>query len=148
MFSGYTLATINMKTILLKRFEKTLKFSIIFLFVLIIGGCEKSIFDYRHKYVGEWDFKVISAFYMLNGQEFHDTVFYHGLISYGSNKSELIVSFTSNYDQIISVNKDGTIPESWEVSGQFDDKKHLTLILRTPQSSLGMHGVTNITGNR
>jgi hypothetical protein len=137
-----------MKTNLFKRFEKTLIFSIIFLFVLIIGGCEKSIFDYRHKYVGDWDFKIISAVYMLNGQEFHDTAFYHGMISYGSDKNELIVSFKSNYDQILSVNKDGTISESWEVSGQFDDKKHLTLILRTPQSSLGMHGVTNITGNR
>jgi hypothetical protein len=137
-----------MKTILLKRFDKTLKFSMIILFVLIIGGCEKSIFDYRHKYVGDWEFKVIWAVYMLSGQEFHDTVFYHGLISYGNNESELIVSFTSNCDQIISVNKDGTIPESWEVSGQFDDKKHLTLILRSPQSSLGRQDVTNITGNR
>jgi hypothetical protein len=137
-----------MKIRLFHRFGKPLKCSIIVLIVLTTAGCEKSIFDFRYKYVGDWDFKVISAVYLLNGQEFHDTVFYQGQISYGSNKNELHVIYSTNFDQIISINKDGTIPESWEVSGRFDDKNHLTLMLRTPQSSLGMQGVTNITGTR
>jgi hypothetical protein len=138
-----------MKTIWLIKIEGAFRFSIIILFVcFIIGGCEKSIVDYRHKYVGDWNFKVISSFYILDGTEWHDTSYYNGSISYGSNKSELSISYASNDVQIVSLNKDGTIPESWEVSGQFNDTKHLTLILRTPRSMLGAYGETDITGNR
>jgi len=117
---------------------------------MVTNSCEKSVFDYRHKYVGEWNFKVIGYYWSMNpyptGWTFHDTIYYHGEISYGDEKSELIINYQSGENVIIAINKEGVINKSDEESGQFNDKEHVTIILRSSQSMLGAGYTKTITG--
>ncbi len=139
-----------MKKDLKKSLIRNSKFISTFLLLFLTIGCEKSVFDYRHKYVGDWNFEVIEYQWCMypypSGWSQIDTIFYTGDISYGDEKSELLVNYKSNKSIVISINKDGIVEGSYEESGQFDDKEHLSLTLRSSQSMLGAGYTITITG--
>ena len=130
-----------MRTECQRQVPGMIQFLITFLFLFLTLSCEKSVFDYRHKYIGEWDFITIGCYWSMSpyptGWFLRDTIYFHGEISYGDGKGELVIQYKSDENVLISINKDGTIDGSYEVSGQFDDKEHLTLTLNSPQSQLG-----------
>jgi hypothetical protein len=121
-----------------------------FLFLITTNSCEKSVFDYRHKYVGDWNFKVIGYYWSISpyptGWTFQDTSYYSGEISYGEGNNELVITYKSGENVVVSIDKEGVIDESYEISGQFEDKEHINLTIRSPQSMLGGGYTKTITG--
>jgi hypothetical protein len=90
--------------------------SIIVLLTFILNGCENELFDFRNKYLGNWEFDVSNRHEVYNvTQGFHDTttsVKYHGVIEYGSKHSAILFQ-ASGYSKEFSIEKDGKIiPEN------------------------------------
>ncbi|HNW73582.1 MAG TPA: hypothetical protein PKN44_08145 [Bacteroidales bacterium] len=139
-----------MKNERLKSACGKLSYCMILIFSILTNSCEKSVFDYRHKYVGEWNFKTIGYYWSMSpyptGWTFQDTTYYSGEISYGDDKSELNINYKSGENVIVSIDKEGVIDGTHEKSGQFDDKEHITLILSSPQSMIGGGYTKTITG--
>jgi hypothetical protein len=69
---------------------KYLTLAIIFLILL---SCEKESSDYRDKYTGNYNFKIIKIFY-LTGNSSADTSFYNGFIEKKEkNQDRIIIHF-------------------------------------------------------
>ena len=99
--------------------------------ILILVSCEKQLFDFRNKYLGNWKFDVSNSHEVFNTtQGFHDTTeinIYHGEIKYGSGDNK--ISFESpSYTNEFTINKDGSIVPilglgpNYSESGGFEDK--------------------------
>ena len=136
------LATIFMK--------KSVRFLIIGLILLnfLSNSCKKSIFNYRHKYVGEWNFTTIKHYWQ--GGYVYDTTIYHGDISYGASDKEINIQYTSSSSLTVGVNKDGSLYNSGHIngslSGNFEDKN--TLSLKLESSSAATTTRISINGTR
>jgi len=102
------------------------------LILLVFISCEKIIFDFRNKYLGNWEFDVSDRHEVYNtAQGFHDTIIlsiYHGKISYGSKHSAIKFQ-GEGFSQEFSIDKDGVIiPENdygpnYSESGGFEGNK-------------------------
>jgi hypothetical protein len=96
---------------------KNTKFAIIFILVILLNiSCEKLPFDFRNKYLGNWEFNLSDRHEVYNGtQGFHDTTTlrtYHGEFKYGSKHSAILFQ-ASGYSKEFSIKKDGEIfPEN------------------------------------
>jgi hypothetical protein len=85
-----SLATIKMKMKMKRAFT-----FLIFLDCLFNFRCEKSIFDYRYKHIGEWDFTIISLWQTLdNTQNYIDTSSYYREITFSDNDYELNIQYS------------------------------------------------------
>ena len=111
---------------------KNTKFAIIFILVILFSiRCEKLPFDFRNKYLGNWEFNLSDRHEVYNGtQGFHDTTTlktYHGEIKYGSKHSAILFQ-ASGYSKEFSIKKDGKIfPENdygpdYSESGGFEGR--------------------------
>jgi hypothetical protein len=92
---------------------KNTKIGIIILLVIpIFISCEKILFDFRNKYLGNWEFDVSSSHETYNvTQGFHDTTttfIYHGKIKYGSSHRSILFQ-ANGYSQEFSIDHDGTL---------------------------------------
>jgi hypothetical protein len=79
---------------------------------LILVSCEKQLFDYRNKYLSNWEFEVSYNHEVFNAtQGFHDTTeinTYLGEIKYGSENNK--ISFESqNYTKEFTIDKSGNV---------------------------------------
>ena len=89
---------------------------IILLALTFFSGCEKLPFDFRNKYLGNWEFDVSDIHETYNKtQGFHDTTIlrtFHGEIKYGSKHSKILFS-SSGYSREFPIEKNGQIiPEN------------------------------------
>jgi hypothetical protein len=80
--------------------------------VIVLISCEKQLFDYRNKYLGNWKFEVSYDHEVFNTtQGFHDTTevnIYLGEIKYCSEDNK--ISFEStNYTEEFTITKAGNI---------------------------------------
>jgi hypothetical protein len=100
--------------------------------ILLCLSCEKIIFDFRNKYLDNWEFDVSNRYEVYSApQGFHDTTalrIYHGKIRYGSKHSA--IKFEGDgFSQEFSIDKDGEIiPENdygpnYSESGGFEGTK-------------------------
>jgi hypothetical protein len=79
---------------------------------LILVSCEKQAFDYRNKYLGNWEFEVSYSHEVFNAtQGFHDTTeinTYLGEIKLGSENNK--ISFESQkYTKDFTIDKSGDV---------------------------------------
>jgi hypothetical protein len=45
-------------------------------------GCEKKSFDYRNKYIGEYDMTYSYTYWQMGGVTSETTIFYQGSVAY------------------------------------------------------------------
>jgi len=101
--------------------------------MLFFSSCKKSLFDYRHKYTGRWEFTTYYSSYnwydtSYNGQ----TIVYPGEIEYGEKDDELLIKYSDMHSVVISISHDGEIsglPTKY-CNGEFDGYDKLDLFLR------------------
>ena len=108
------------------------KFVLIFILVIAFSiSCEKLPFDFRNKYLGNWEFDLSDRHEVYSvTQGFHDTttsITYHGELTYGSKHSAILFK-ASGYSKEFSIEKDGKIiPENdygtnYSESGGFEGR--------------------------
>ena len=108
-----------------------MRFSSIILISILLISCEKQLFDYRNKYIGNWEFNVSNSHEVFNNtQGFHDTtitVIYHGEIRYGSEDRTILFQ-SKDYSQEFTIDKNGNIiptlifGPNYTESGAFEGK--------------------------
>lgn len=102
--------------------------------LLFLLGCEKQPFDYRNKYLGEWEFNVSRS--ELNtdsiGHYESDALIYVGEIAYGDAEDELLIKYTENNSVTLKISEEGKLsdPASNYSDGKFESRKKLHLYLR------------------
>ena len=121
------------------------KLSIILLSICLLS-CKKSVFNYRHKYIGNW---VITTTYNLWAGPTIDTTVtstYKGKITYGDDENEIIIHNFQNSSLPITVYTDGGLYEVDQGKCGLINKKTLTLVLKyyTP----GSRTTYTITGKK
>ena len=111
---------------------RKLSYSILF-GLIIIAGCEKKPFDYRNKYIGDWEFNVERTEFNIDsvGHYKHDSLTYLGEITYGGSGDEIIINYTYNNSIALTIDKEGVLSDfpTHYCSGKFDgdDKIHIFL---------------------
>ena len=89
---------------------KLKQFYIIFFFLGIFSviSCNKKPFDYRNKYIGEWNFSIeYSSFNMGNSPSIYDLVEYLGEITYGEEDNNVIIKYSKNNSVTLTIDKNG-----------------------------------------
>lgn len=71
-------------------------------------GCKKTIFDYRHKYIGDWDITIVRTSWWAMNEEI-DTTIYKAEISYGNDNDEIYINNTPYPCLQFSVSKKGVL---------------------------------------
>lgn len=115
------------------------------LFIIIIISCEKKLFDYRNRFIGDWEFKVERSEINTDsiGYYYHDSLTYSGQIKYGSNDDDLLIEYTGENSITLKVDKENVLSNfpTHYCSGEFEGKEKIHLALRW--GGLG-GGVTHI----
>jgi hypothetical protein len=123
----------------------TLKLVPIFLFgIFLINsyGCKKTPFDYRNKYVGDWDITTKwSSFNMLDSTRNHGQYSYVGEVWYDDEgKIKIKCSDSQTYD--FDISEEGKLSIlGFNAYGEFRDDNNLEFYV----SSGGMGGGTSST---
>jgi hypothetical protein len=101
---------------------------------IIVFSCEKELFDYRNKFLGEWEFKVERTEFNTDsvGYYHHDSLTYLGKIKYGNGDDDLLIQYSSDNSIILKIDKDDKLSDfpTHYCSGEFDGKNKLHLYLR------------------
>lgn len=84
---------------------------LIFVILLVLGGCKKKPFDYRNKYIGDWKFNVHIIEQNMDsvGSNVNDTFVYVGNIEYGTSSDEILINYTSDDDVMLEIDKNGVV---------------------------------------
>ena len=109
-------------------------------------GCKKTIFDYRHKYIGEWDIVLIKDFWWATGETV-DTSNYQGEILYGPSDDEIKINNVPYFCYQFTVDKDGQLscPNQHNPIGTID-KKSINFIVIS--MSPGSHTTLTVNGQK
>jgi len=112
---------------------KSFIYFIIFGF-LLLNSCEKGPFNYRNKYLGEWDFIVKTTEINTDsiGYYHEDSFTYSGEIKYGESNNEIIIEYLDNRSITLSIDEDGVLSEfpTKYCGGKFDGEEKINLYLK------------------
>jgi len=102
--------------------------------LVIINGCKKKPFNYRNKYVGDWEFTVEITEVNTDslGYYYHDTISYVGEIYYGNEDDELLITYTDKNSITLKIDREEILsgfPTKYS-SGAFDGNEKIKLYLR------------------
>lgn len=101
--------------------------------MIIIVSCKKKPFDYRNKFIDDWEFKVERTEFNTDsvGYYHHDSITYSGQIKYGANDDELLIEYSNNSSIVLKIDKENILSNfpTHYCSGSFNgtDKIHLYL---------------------
>ena len=91
---------------------KNLLTTLTLLITLLLSGCDKTIFDYRHKYIGDYEFKIVVSCYPSCTPPPCDTSYiYFGNIEYAENIDKVVIHYTDGYSIEPMVDHDGNISQ-------------------------------------
>lgn len=75
-----------------------------------ITSCNKHLFDYRNKFLGDYTFNIHETGYNTLSNEIVDTMFiYYGKIEYGTNENNISISFLEALSAEPNLFEDGSI---------------------------------------
>jgi hypothetical protein len=100
-----------------------------------IVGCEKSILDYRSKFIGDYHFSIHRTTWLMGVGTTSDSTFtYEGSIGYGSDNNIIIYCY-ANCGIEAHVYEDGTLeyrghPDTY-LDGEFSSVKEIQLYYST-----------------
>lgn len=129
---------------LLTEMKKTF---FILLLNILLWGCKKSIFEFRNKFIGEFDFLVHKTAWTLSGLMLDTTYTFGGRINTGSESDEIIIYFSENTSIESKIFEDGTISANQiphqSLNGEFETSKEVKFNL----SNTGLGGGSNFIVN-
>ena len=108
-----------------------MKRQILFLLVLAASfvACEKSPFDYRNKYVGNYNFTNIYTDVDSTGAITNSTTTYLGRVK-TEGDNYMIVEFETNKSQSLRIDNDGNVYNSCETYiGKFESESRFQAVL-------------------
>lgn len=129
-------------------FFKIKNIAIIFLFTFLIWGCKKHHFDYRTKFLGNYDFCIHEKTFNVYGfgVQTDTTYSYKGKVSYGSDEHKVLISFTENYSVEPLIYEDGSLTCLQHFSGEFESVKKIKF--SQTWGGLGGGGTWDVTGEK
>jgi hypothetical protein len=104
--------------------------STLLLLCLVIAGCKKNPFDYRTKFVGDYNCTVHLTTLNFNGYIVSDTTYlYRVKIWYDENETMVSVEYSGSQPQIVRLYEDGSM-RSYYVYGEFESTKRVRFRVR------------------
>ena len=105
-----------------------------FIALIVLLGCEKELFDYRNKFIGDWEFKVERSEINTNsiGYSYHDSLSYSGRIKYGDADDDLFIQYSDENSITLKIDKENQLSDfpTHYCSGEFEGNNKLHLYLR------------------
>lgn len=101
--------------------------------IITLSSCNKTLFDYRYKYIGKWSFSVTEdTFNGATGEHSHSTYIYPGEIKFGNNNDEIEIYFAPGNMVTLKISKDGILSNfpTHYCSGEFNDPDRIKLYIR------------------
>lgn len=125
---------------------------LLFTAVFLATGCKKRVFDYRNKYLGDYQIEYIQSHWQMNQPTTTDTTQIAATISYDKKgpKDELKLHF-NNKDLTLNVDQEGKITMCKSVIGKFEYGDYFTIVYSSNTcASGGLGGGTNyrVTGEK
>ncbi len=110
------------------KYKSLLAFLFISL-VLINFSCKKNVFDFRNKYVGDYEFVYTYSSWQMNlGVYASGTNNYSGRVYYDKNTKDKIKIEYNNSTLDLGIDKDGNLSLACGTSaGKFESKSKLTI---------------------
>jgi hypothetical protein len=112
---------------------------------LVLFGCKKNIFDYRSKFVGDYNFTVQLSTVDIYNQTADSTYFYKGKIWYDGNETCVSIDFSGYRPEIVKLYEDGSM-KSYYVNGEFESTKKVKF--NVFYNNLGGSGEYSIVGDK
>ena len=115
------------------------------LFCLSLLGCDKSPFDFRTKYIGDYSFIINTSTWNLSMGLVDTTYSVTGKIDYGSEKNTISVTYIGiNKPEVFLIYEDGTIEN--ECKGEFEtvNKIKYSCFFASPGGQVS----TNVVGKK
>ena len=126
--------------------KKRLRFLILILFstLIVFNSCRKTVFNYRHKYKGEWELTTIHSFWCAEPSLCKtDTTYETVKITFGDKKDEIKIGKASyridKLGKLFDVNQDNYM-------GEFSDKNTVSFIFT--YASPGSQNTYKTTGHK
>jgi hypothetical protein len=117
---------------------------------LMIFGCKKNPFDYRSKFIGNYNFVVHEIVWEGGTMLLDSTYSFFGNVTLGSISSTVMINFKDNFSIEPKVFEDGSLegPESHtlHLSGEFESTKEVKF--KYSNGGLGGGGNYDVTGNK
>ena len=82
---------------------------IVVLCVVSIAGCNKPVFDYRKKYLGDYNFSIHYSFWDIGGGSYDTSYTINGIISKGSDLQSIQITYSSQESYEFILFEDGSI---------------------------------------
>ena len=127
--------------------------SFAFLLLFVLPACKKQVFDYRNKYIGNWNFHYYSTSFNASGtgiQSYSDSGDYQGSISYTpfqkSSKNYLIIQFSPSQQINAELDKQGNFKACTE--GAFSDERSISFKYSGCGGLLGSGTTYYVTGTK
>ncbi|MGV6861311.1 MAG: hypothetical protein ACWA41_06040 [Putridiphycobacter sp.] len=102
--------------------------------LVIIVSCTKKPFDYRNKFLGDWEFKVDRKEFNTDsiGYHYHDSLTFLGQIKYGSGDNDLLIEYSGDNSITLKIDKEDELSDfpTLYCNGQFDENDKIHLYLR------------------
>jgi hypothetical protein len=93
---------------------------LLLLFLCSLFGCKKDPFDYRTKYLGDYNFVIhYDSWNPLSGH-IDTTYSKDGKIDYGSDENTIFIFFNGSIADELTVYEDGTIGDNYFKGGEFE----------------------------
>ncbi len=118
---------------------------IFLLCVFLVAGCQKNPFDYRTKFVGNYNFTVRLTTWTIYKQTLDTTYLYKGKIWYDGNETMVSIEFSGYQPEIATLYEDGSM-KGQHVSGEFISTKKVRF--KVSYSSMGGGGQYSIVGDK
>jgi hypothetical protein len=118
------------------------------LYILLVSlgltACKKNPFDYRSKYLGDYEFTTtISSWNMISGVQPTETTVYNGSVSMSSLEGKIRINYMDGISTDVEVDREGNL--SYPGSGKISKK---TLSLEMTNGSGGGSSTTSISGKK
>jgi hypothetical protein len=108
------------------KMKAKLSIIIILFSALLNFSCEKRPFDFRNKYLGNYDFVYSYSKWQLN-LGVYDTISYTGKVYY-DDRDEISLDYNPNLTWVLGIDKDGNLSLPCGVTiGKFENKNNLVL---------------------
>lgn len=94
---------------------------LILAFISTLSGCEKKLFDYRNKYLGDYSITYHYSYSQMSGPPSETTIQYNGVIEYG-DKGNIKIEWHDGDRVEFSVSKKGAISKCNSTIGDISKK--------------------------
>jgi len=125
--------------------HKPITLLLILLLFIVFYGCEKHPFDYRNKFIGDYDFLVNLRTWIPPDSVTETDYNYSGKISYGSGDDFVKINFLDDKEVDCRLFEDGSLKVN-SIRGEFESTKKLRFI--TEYGGLGGKATYYVSGKK